>query len=59
MYRRYQTNQQAWDEVTNEIIEQRRRSEVANKLFPLPNGELRTNFIGLTNEQRDEVYKNL
>jgi hypothetical protein len=49
----YKTNQQAWDEVTNEIIKSRKLTKITMELY---NQE---NFIGLTQEQRDNVYSKL
>jgi hypothetical protein len=46
----YKTNQQAWDEVTNGIIKSRKLTKITMELY---NQE---NFIGLTQEQRDNVY---
>ena len=49
----YQTNQQAWDEVTREIIESRRRTAICQQLFG------QDNLIGLTNDQRDLFWKSI
>ena len=40
------TNQQAWDEVTREIIEGKRRTAICQLLFE------QDNLKGLTNDQR-------
>lgn len=53
MYRQYKTNQQAWDEVTNEIIRGRRREKICLEMFG------QKNLIGLTEEQRDLFWKSL
>ena len=46
----YKTNQQAWDEVTNEIIKSRKLTEITVELYG------QENFIGLTRDQTDRVY---
>ena len=43
----YQTNQQAWDEVTREYQDSLRRTEVCQRMFG------QDNLIGLTEDQRD------
>jgi len=53
MYRRYQTNQQAWDEVTNEIIKSRERTKICLQMFG------QENLKGLTKEQRDLFWKSI
>lgn len=47
----YKTNQQAWDEVTNEIIKSRKLTEITVELYG------QENFIGLTRDQTDRVYE--
>ena len=49
----YQTNQQAWDEVTRSIIEANRRTEICKELFG------QENLIGLTTDQRDLFWKSI
>jgi len=51
MYRQYQTNQQAWDQVTNRINEDKRQTAICQKMFG------QDNLIGLTEQQREEYYK--
>jgi hypothetical protein len=53
MYRKYQTNQQAWDEVAFNIKESERQAKICQELF----GQV--NLIGLTTEQRDLFYKSI
>lgn len=47
----YKTNNQAWDEVTREIIKNRRLTQITLDLFG------QKTFKGLTKDQRDQVYK--
>jgi hypothetical protein len=49
----YQTNQQAWDEVTREIIESRRRTAVCQQLFG------QDNLIGLSAEERNLFWESI
>ena len=49
----YQTNQQAWDEVTRSIIEANRRTEICQELFG------QQNLIGLTTDQRDLFWESV
>lgn len=49
----YQTNQQAWDEVTRGIQESKRRIAICQELFS------QDNLIGLTNDQRDLFWKTI
>ena len=49
----YQTNQQAWDEVTRSFIESNRRTEICQQLFN------QDNLIGLTNDQRDLFWESI
>ena len=49
----YQTNQQAWNEVTHNYNESKRQEKICQELF----GQV--NLIGLTNEQRDLFYKSI
>ncbi len=46
----YKTNQQCWDEVTNEIIKSEKLTEITVELYG------QKNFVGLTRGQIDEVY---
>jgi len=43
----YQTNQQAWDEVTRNFNESIRRTDICLEMFG------QENLIGLTDQQRD------
>ena len=47
----YQTNQQAWDQVTEAYNESIRRTDICVAMFG------QENLIGLTNEQRDLFWK--
>jgi hypothetical protein len=49
----YQTNQQAWDEVTREFQESKRRTVICQEMFG------QDNLIGLTNEQRDLFWESI
>ena len=49
----YQTNQQAWDEVTRGIQEATRRTAICQELFG------QDNLIGLTNDQCDLFWKSI
>ena len=49
----YQTNQQAWDEVTNAIIEARERTVICQQLFG------QDNLKGLTDAQRDLFWESV
>ena len=49
----YQTNQQAWDEVTRSIIEANRRTEICQELLG------QQNLIGLTTDQRDLFWESI
>jgi superfamily II helicase len=51
MYRKYQTNQQAWDEVTRNYNESLRRTEICKEMFG------QENLKGLTDEQRESFWK--
>ena len=53
MYRKYQTNNQAWDEVMSNIKESERRTEICKEMFG------QENLIGLTNEQRDLFWESV
>jgi len=53
MYKRYQTNQQAWDEVSREFIESKRRTKICLEMFG------QENLIGLTNDQRDLFWESI
>ena len=46
----YQTNQQAWDEVTRSFTESTRRTGICKEMFG------QENLIGLTEEQRDRFW---
>ena len=49
----YQTNQQAWNEVTSNYQESKRRTAICQELFG------QDNLIGLTNDQRDLFWKTI
>ena len=49
----YQTNQQAWDQVTNAIIEARERTVILQQLFG------QDNLKGLTKDQRDLFWESV
>ncbi len=49
----YQTNQQAWDEVTRTVIEAKRRTKICQDLFG------QDNLIGLSTEQRDLYWESI
>ena len=49
----YQTNQQAFREVTNWSKESKRRTAICQELFA------QDNLIGLTNDQRDLFWKSI
>ena len=51
MYRQYQTNQQAWDEVTRSFNEETRRTAICQEMFG------QDNLIGLTEEQKQSFWK--
>jgi hypothetical protein len=53
MYRKYQTNQQAWDEVSREFDESKRRTKICLEMFG------QENLIGLTDEQRDLFWESI
>ena len=53
MYRQYQTNSQAWDEVMSNIKESERRTEICKEMFG------QENLKGLSNEQRDLFWKSI
>ncbi len=49
----YKTNQQCWNEVTNSIIESKRRTKICLQLFG------QENLIGLSESQRNEFWKSI
>ena len=49
----YQTNQQAWDEVTRSFNEANRRTEICQELFG------QDNLKGLTSDQRDLFWESV
>jgi predicted flavoprotein YhiN len=53
MYKNYQTNSQAWNEVISTIKERERRAKICLEMF---NQE---NLIGLTNEQKELFWKSI
>ena len=53
MYRKYQTNQQAWNDVTHNYNESQRKEKICQKLFG------QKNLYGLTTEQRELFWKSI
>ncbi len=53
MYRKYQTNSQAWDEVMFNIKESKRKEKICQELFG------QKNLIGLTTEQRELFWESI
>ena len=53
MYRQYQTNQQAWDEVTRNFKESERRTKICLEMFG------QENLKGLTDEQRELFWESI
>ncbi len=53
MYRQYQTNSQAWDEVTRNFKESERRTKICLEMFG------QENLRGLTNEQKDLFWQSI
>lgn len=51
MYRQYKTNQQAWDQVTNRINEDKRQTAICQEMFG------QDNLYGLTEEQKQSFWK--
>ena len=49
----YQTNQQAWDEVSNEFNESKRRTKICIEMFG------QKNLIGLTDDQRNIFWESI
>jgi len=49
----YQTNQQAWDEVTREFKESKRRTAICQQMFG------QDNLIGLTDDQRNKFWESI
>ena len=50
---RYLTNNEAWDEVTREFVESKRRTKICQGLFG------QDNLKGLTDDQRDLFWKSI
>ena len=48
--------EQAFAECNASFAKSKKLGEIANELYPIE-GEVRDNFIGLTREQTNEVYK--
>jgi len=50
----------SWDQAFQEVNEAGKRHEclnmIANKLYPRTNGVPRVDFIGLSSDQRDNIY---
>ena len=53
MYKRYQTNQQAWNEVMSGIKESERRTKICLEMFG------QENLIGLSNEKRELFWESI
>ena len=51
MYRQYQTNSQAWNEVANSFNEEKRRTAICKAMFG------QENLIGLSEEQRNAFWE--
>jgi hypothetical protein len=49
----YKTNQQCWDEVSNEFIESKRRTKICLEMFG------QENLIGLTKDQRGLFWESI
>jgi hypothetical protein len=53
----------SWEQAFRECAESMNRHElimeITNELYPLSNGSLRENWIGLTKECRDKIYTKL
>lgn len=49
----------AFQEAATAINNQDSLMKITNELFPNPDGSLRENWIGLTREQRDEIYNHI
>ena len=53
----------SWDQAFKECNDSHRKHEltmkITNELFPLQNGKLRENFIGLDENSRNKVYEAL
>lgn len=51
----------SWDRAFGELNANVRKNErlnkIANSFFPLPDNSLRSNFIGLSDAQKDEIYE--
>ena len=45
----------AFKECADSINKSKKLGEIANRLYPIKEG-IRTNFVGLTREQTNEVY---
>ena len=49
----YQTNQEAWEEVTKSFNESNRRTKICRQMFG------KDNLIGLTNDQRKLFWESI
>ena len=49
----YQTNQQAWDEVSNTFNESKRRTKICIEMFG------QENLIGLTDDQKNLFWESI
>jgi hypothetical protein len=57
MYRRYITWDQAFKDINASIEKHEFEMAMTNKLFPREDGKQWENWIGLSQECRDEVYR--
>ena len=53
MYRKYQTNNQAWDEVSRSLDASTKRTTICIDMFGQPN------LIGLSDEQRELFWESV
>lgn len=51
MYRHYQTNNQAWNEVANSFKESERKTAICQEMYG------QDNLIGLTDEQKEAFWQ--
>jgi len=56
MYRKYKTWEQAFQEVNDSRSKHEYEMAMTNQLFPREDGKQWENWIGLSQECRDEVY---
>tara|TARA_R110001592_G_scaffold48651_5_gene152860 strand:+ start:319 stop:528 length:210 start_codon:yes stop_codon:yes gene_type:complete len=56
-YRKYMTWEQGFAQVNEMAAKHKREMAMTNQLFPREDGKQWVNWIGLSQECRDEVYK--